>query len=59
MNSAKRRQLIQSARREARITLAIEVFGWSVLTLGVAVTVKFMYTALVFLNVILMGEFIQ
>ena len=45
VNSAKRKQL----RREARITLAVEVFGWSVVILGAAVTAKFMYTALVYI----------
>jgi len=45
MNSAKRKQL----RREARINLAVEVFGWSVVILGAAVTAKFLYTALVYI----------
>jgi len=45
MNSAKRKQL----RREARINLSVEVFGWSVVILGSAVTAKFMYTALVYI----------
>lgn len=45
MNSAKRRQL----RKEARINLSVEVFGWSVVLLGAAVTAKFMYVALVYI----------
>ena len=45
MNSAKIRQL----RKEARITLAVEVFGWSVVILGAAVTAKFMYVTLVYI----------
>lgn len=49
MNSAKRRQLKLKARREARITLAVEVFGWSVVILGAAVMAKVMYSALVFI----------
>ena len=49
MNSAKRRQLKQAARREARNNLAVEVFGWSVVILGAAVTAKVMYTALVYI----------
>jgi len=48
MNSAKRKQLKIKARREARITLAVEVFGWSVVILGAAVAAKFMYVALVY-----------
>jgi heme oxygenase len=49
VNSAKRKQVKQAARREARINLAVEVFGWSVVILGAAVTAKFMYTALVYI----------
>lgn len=49
MNSAKRRQIRREARREARNNLAVEVFGWSVVILGAAVTAKFMYTALVYI----------
>ena len=49
MNSAKRRQLKQAARREARNNLAVEVFGWSVVILGAAVTAKVMFTALVYI----------
>jgi len=49
MNSAKRKQLKIKARREARITLAVEVFGWSVVILGAAVAAKFMYVALVYI----------
>ena len=49
MNSAKRKQLKLKARREARINLAVEVFGWSVVILGAAVTAKFMYVALVYI----------
>jgi hypothetical protein len=49
MNSAKRKQLKIKARREARNNLAVEVFGWSVVILGAAVTAKFMYTALVYI----------
>ena len=49
MNSAKRRQLKTKARREARINMTVEVFGWSVVILGAAVTAKFMYTALVYI----------
>jgi len=45
MNSAKIRQL----RREARINLAIEVFGWSVVLLGAAVMAKVFYFALVYI----------
>jgi len=45
MNSAKRKQL----RKEARINLSVEVFGWSVVILGAAVTAKVMYTALVYI----------
>ncbi len=45
MNSAKRKQL----RREARINLTVEVFGWSVVILGAAVAAKFMYVALVYI----------
>ena len=45
MNSAKRKQL----RKEARNNLAVEVFGWSVVILGAAVTAKFMYVALVYI----------
>ena len=49
MNSAKRKQLKLKARQEARNNLAVEVFGWSVVILGAAVTAKFMYTALVYI----------
>ena len=49
MNSAKRRQLKTKARREARINMTVEVFGWSVVILGAVVTAKFMYTALVYI----------
>ena len=49
MNSAKRKQLKQAARREARNNLAVEVFGWSVVILGAAVTAKLLYTALVYI----------
>ena len=49
MNSAKRRQLKLKARREARITLAVEVFGWSVVILGAAVMAKVFYFALVYI----------
>jgi hypothetical protein len=49
MNSAKRKQLKIKARREARINLSVEVFGWSVVILGAAVTAKVMFTALVYI----------
>ena len=49
MNSAKRRQLKQAARREARINITVEVFGWSVVIIGAAVMAKVMYSALVFI----------
>ena len=49
MNSAKRKQLKQVARREARINLTVEVFGWSVVILGAAIMAKVMYTALVYI----------
>ena len=49
MNSAKRKELKQAARREARITLAVEVFGWSVVILGAAVMAKVFYFALVYI----------
>ena len=45
MNSAKTRQL----RKEARINLTVEVFGWSVVILGAAVMAKVMYVALVYI----------
>ena len=45
MNSAKRKQL----RREARINLSVEVFGWSVVILGAAIMAKVFYTALVYI----------
>jgi len=45
MNSAKRRQL----RKEARINLTVEVFGWSVVIIGAAVMAKVMYVALVYI----------
>ena len=49
MNSAKRRQLKLKARREARINLTVEVFGWSVVILGAAVMAKVLYVALVYI----------
>ncbi len=49
VNSAKRKQLKLKARREARITLAVEVFGWSVVILGAAVMAKVFYFALVYI----------
>ena len=49
MNSAKRRQLKLKARREARINLSVEVFSWSVVIIGAAVTAKVMFTALVYI----------
>lgn len=49
MNSEKRRQLQQAARREARINLTVEVFGWSVVILGAAVMAKVLYVALVYI----------
>ncbi len=49
MNSAKRKQLKQAARREARINLTVEVFGWSVVILGAAVMAKVFYFALVYI----------
>jgi len=49
VNSAKIRQLKIKARREARINMTVEVFGWSVVILGAVVTAKFMYTALVYI----------
>ncbi len=49
MNSAKRKQLKIKARREARLNLSVEAFGWSVVILGAAVMAKFMYTALVYI----------
>jgi heme oxygenase len=49
MNSAKRRQIRREARREARINLAAEVFGWSVVILGAAVMAKVLYVALVYI----------
>jgi hypothetical protein len=49
VNSAKRRQLKQAARREARLNLTVEVFGWSVVILGAAVMAKVMYVALVYI----------
>jgi hypothetical protein len=49
MNSAKRRQLKIKARREARINMAVEVFGWSVVILGAAVMAKVFYFALVYI----------
>ena len=47
--TVKRRQIRREARREACITLAVEVFGWSVVILGAAVTAKVLYTALVYI----------
>ena len=49
MNSAKRKQIRREARREARINMTIEVFGWSVVILGAAVTATVLYTALVYI----------
>jgi len=49
MNSAKRGQIRREARRESRINLVVEVFGWSVVILGAAFTAKFMYVALVYI----------
>jgi hypothetical protein len=49
VNSAKRRQLKLKARQEARINLAVEVFGWSVVILGAAVMAKVLYVALVYI----------
>ena len=49
MNSAKRKQLKLKTRREARINLSVEVFGWSVVIIGAAVMAKVMYTALVYI----------
>ena len=49
MNSAKRKQLKLKARREARINLSVEVFGWSVVIIGAAVMAKVMYVALVYI----------
>jgi hypothetical protein len=49
MNNAKRKQLKQAARREARINLSVEVFGWSVVILGAAVMAKVFYAALVYI----------
>jgi len=49
VNSAKRRQLKLKARREARINLTVEVFGWSVVILGAAVMAKVLYVALVYI----------
>ena len=49
MNSAKRKQLKLKARREARINLAVEVFGWSVVILGAVVMAKVLYVALVYI----------
>ena len=49
MNSAKRKQLRLKARREARNSLAIEVFGWSVVIVGAVVMIKVLYVALVYI----------
>jgi len=49
VNSAKRKQLKQAARRELCQDIAISVFGWSVVILGAAVTAKLLYTALVYI----------
>ena len=49
MNSAKRKQLKQKARRELCQNIAVSVFGWSVVILGAAITAKFMYVALVYI----------
>ena len=49
MNSAKRKQLKTEGASGGAHNLAVEVFGWSVVILGAAVTAKFMYTALVYI----------
>lgn len=49
MNSAKRKQLETEARREARINITVEVFGWSVVILGAALMAKVFYVALVYI----------
>jgi hypothetical protein len=49
MNSSKRKQLKIKARREARINLSVEVFGWSVVIIGAAVMAKVLYAALVYI----------
>ena len=55
MNSAKRKQLKLKARRELCQDMAVEVFGWSVVILGAAVTAKFMYVCASLYNVILIN----
>ena len=49
VNSAKRKQLKQKARRELCQNIAVSVFGWSVVILGAAVMAKVLYVALVYI----------
>ena len=49
VNSAKRKQLKQKARRELCQNIAVSVLGWSVVILGAAVMAKVLYVALVYI----------
>ena len=52
MNSAKRKQLKLKARREARINLTVEVFGWSIIAGLTAVALPVGYKVLIVLMTI-------